>query len=336
MKIRRFIVFLCLVFFLVFLIVETDNAVTASTNALLLCAKTIIPTLFPFFVISGLMLNLGLVEVLGKIFSPVSRFLFKTSGKGAVVFIIGILCGYPTGARVVAKMCKNNELTQEEGERLLAFCNNSGPLFVIGAVGSMMLKNHSIGVFLYIVHVISALLTGILLSAFAKKDKAKLQQTFAAKTIGEAVLESVESAVSSTLNVCGYVVFFGCLCAAIGNPFLVSILEVTTGAKALINLGLNSETTLILLSGIIGFGGICVAFQVQSAVSGTNLSVKTYIIGKIIQAQISMAITFLWLKLNKAALVFAPQNFVTQEHIYSVVIFLLGVVLMLSRLTKKS
>ncbi len=336
MKIKRIFYFFSLGFFLLFLIIKTETATTACLNSLVLCAKTVIPTLFPFFVISGLMQNLGIVAVLGRVFSPVSRFLFKTSGKGAVVFIIGILCGYPTGAKVVAQMCENNELSQEEGERLLAFCNNSGPLFVVGAVGNMMLGSHTFGVFLYAVHVISALLTGIFLRFFAKNSHKTPNETFVTKTLGEAVAKSVETAVFSILNVCGYVVFFGVLCAIVKNPFLVSILEVTTGAKMLANLGLNTETTLILLSGIIGFGGICVALQVQSAVSKTGLSLKLYIFGKIFQALISMIITFLWLKLNSAVFVFAPQSFANYEHIYSVVIFFVGVLLLFGRLTKKS
>ncbi len=319
-----------------FLIVKTETATTAGINALVLCAKTIIPTLFPFFVISGLMLDLGLVAVLGKLLSPVSHFLFKTSGKGAVVFLIGILCGYPTGAKTIGRMCENDELLKKEGERLLAFCNNSGPLFVIGAVGNMMLKDHSLGIFLYAVHVVSAVLTGVLLRFLSSVSTEKKEETFITKTIGEAVSKSVESAVFSTLSVCGYVVFFSVLCSIVKNSFLISLLEVTTGAKSLIELGLNTETTLILLSGIIGFGGICVALQVQSATRKAKLSLKTYIIGKSIQAVVSMAITFLWLKISQTTFTFAPQAFAETEHIYSVLIFFLGVILLMSRLTKKN
>lgn len=336
MKIKRFFCFSGLILLLVYLILKTENATIASREGLILCGKTIVPTLFPFFVISGLMLNFGFVAVLGKVFSPISRFLFKTSGKGAVVFLIGILCGYPTGAKVIAQMCADNTISKSEGERLLAFCNNSGPLFVIGAVGNMMLNNHRLGVILYVLHVISAVLTGVFLRFFSKENAIKSQETFVAKTIGEAVSKSVESAVYATLSVCGYVVFFSVLCAVVRHPFLVSILEVTTGAKKLIELGLNTETTLILLSGMIGFGGICIALQVQSAVKEAGLSLKTYIFGKLVQSQIAMALTFLYLKLSRATFVFAPQSFVTEEHIYSVVIFFFGVMLMLGRLTRKS
>lgn len=335
MKIKGAFYFFGLGFILLFLIVKTDVAINESLNALMLCGKTVIPTLFPFFVISGLMQNLGVIAFVGRIFSPVSRVLFKTSGKGAVAFLIGILCGYPTGAKVISGMCINNEMSKKEGERLLAFCNNSGPLFIIGAVGDMMLKNHRQGIFLYVVHIISALLTGVVLSFFVKEENTVKREPFVVTSMGEAITKSIESAVYAILNVCGFVVFFSVLCVVFKDPFLVSILEITTGAKLLINSGLDAEKTLIILSGILGFGGVCVALQVQSAVKTAKLSLKTYISGKSLQALISMTITFLWLELNKKVPVFATEGIAKYENAYFLLIFVVGTSLLLGRLTKK-
>lgn len=306
MKIKKITVFSVVCFVLIFLLVQTDKARYAVVEALNLCATAVIPTLFPFFVISGVLVNSGFVTVLGKVFAPASRVLFKTSGKGAVIFIIGVLCGYPTGAKVIAQMCKAKSLDKKDGERMLGFCNNSGPLFVIGAVGSAMLKSHSIGVMLYVIHLLSAVVTGVIFGMFKKYRRDENQTEIHIESLGDILTKSVEDSVKTILNVCGYVVFFALLCAMMENAFITSILEVTMGAKNIIALGLDEKSMLILLSGVIGFGGICVAFQVQSEVGSVGLSLKFYILGKMLQAIVSMLITFLYLNLFDAHFTFAP------------------------------
>ncbi len=152
MKGKKILVSVILFTAVFFLIIATDTVTEAAKGALLLCATSVIPALFPFFVLTGLMVNCGIVTSVGKIFAPLADKVFKSSGTGAVVFVIGILCGYPTGAKVISELYLSGRLTKEESERLLAFCNNSGPLFVIGAVGSGMLGNKNLGIVIYCIH----------------------------------------------------------------------------------------------------------------------------------------------------------------------------------------
>ncbi len=335
MKIRRIISSVAISTVLLLLVLKTEASTEAVVSSLELCVTAVIPALFPFFVISGLLVNLGIVAVLGKILYPFSKLLFKTSGQGAVAFLIGILCGYPTGAKVIADLYKMGTFSKKEAERLLAFCNNSGPLFVIGTVGSIMLKNHSLGVVLYAIHVISAILTGVILCKGAKEKNSRSNEEIIVITIGKAISQSIENAVKSILTVCGYVVFFGVLCELIDNQYITVILEVTQGAKEIVNQNLSQDSVLILLSGIIGFGGICVLFQVQSAVSETGLSTRTYLIGKMIQAFISMVITFLYVKLFELTPTFSQPILQHKPHYVIIVLFVICAVYTVIGLTKK-
>lgn len=339
MKIKKLLLFFLIGFVLFCLIIDTKNATNAAFNSLMLCARNVIPTLFPFFVISGLLVNTGIVAVLAKFLTPVSNILFKTSGNGSVVFLMGIICGYPTGAKVVSELYCEGSIEKNEGERLLAFCNNSGPLFVIGAVGEMMLGNHKTGVILYIVHVISAILTGVVFGMFSKKEVTKKKNEYKIYTLGEAMSKSIESAVKSILNVCGYVVFFGVLSSVSDNLFITSLLEVTNGAKKLSESGINSQMMLIFMSFVIGFGGVCVLLQVQSAVVNTRLSIKLYVLGKTIQATLSAIITKIYLLTLKDVPVFLPTSTpqrVTFDAWYVMIfLFLISSILIMSRLTKK-
>lgn len=339
MKIKKLLLFFLIAFVLFFLIVDTKNATNAAIDSLILCARNVIPTLFPFFVISGLLVNTGILELLGKILMPVANIIFNTSGNGAVVFLIGIICGYPTGAKVVAELFREGSVGKKEGERLLSFCNNSGPLFVIGAVGEMMLNNHKTGVVLYIIHVISAILTGIIFGMFSKREISRKKNEYKAYTLGEAMSKSLESAVKSILIVCGYVVFFGVLSSVSDNLFITALLEVTNGAKKLSESGLNTQLMLILVSATIGFGGICVMLQVQSAVGNTGLSIKLYTLGKIIQATLSGIFTKIYLLTVKDVPVFSPvstpQRVVFDMWYIMLFLFLISLIYMMHRLTKK-
>lgn len=343
MKQTKTPVFIVILLFTAGLLIKTETITKAVGEGLGLCVSAVIPALFPFFVVSGLMINTGMVSLFGKFLSPISSKLFKTSGKGAVVFVIGLLCGYPTGAKVVAELYREGSIQKEEATRLLAFCNNSGPLFVIGTVGAVMLGNTLVGVTLYVIHAISAVICGLILGLFSKKENTFQKEEIIAETLGEAIAKSVERAVVSILNVCGYVVFFACVTSLIkpyiSDCFLLSLIEVTAGAKGIVASGLPSQSILVLLSGAIGFGGLCVLFQVQGAVASAGLSVKTYFFGKALQMLVSMVLMKAYLVLNRDVAVFGNLSKLRENFNAPYVLlfaFLMCGIFTIRRLTKKN
>ena len=114
------------------LLLLPEVSAQAARDAMLLCAQTLIPSLFPFFVLSSLLIACGASELLSALLSPLMRPLFGLSGTGAAALALGLCGGYPVGARTAAELVENGALSQEEGERLLAFCNNAGPGFLLG------------------------------------------------------------------------------------------------------------------------------------------------------------------------------------------------------------
>ena len=118
------------------LLLLPEVSAQAVRDAMLLCAQTLIPSLFPFFVLSSLLIACGASELLSALLSPLMRPLFGLSGTGAAALALGLCGGYPVGARTAAELVENGALSQEEGERLLAFCNNAGPGFLLGVCGA--------------------------------------------------------------------------------------------------------------------------------------------------------------------------------------------------------
>ena len=204
------------------LIFSAKEAAAACLNALELCGRMIIPALFPFFVLSILLNRLGLPGILGKVFAPFASRLYGISGAGASALLIGLTGGYPLGAAYIADMERQGSITAGEGERLLGFCNNSGPAFIIGAVGSGVFGSVKVGLLLYAVHIFSALVTGLFFRnrSFCSETQPVLLES---ADTGAVLAEAVKHAVASILNVCGFVLCFSVIVGLLDAKGLFSL-----------------------------------------------------------------------------------------------------------------
>ena len=107
---------------------------TGAADGLLLWFQVVFPTLFPFMLISGVMLAGGGLSLISHIFGRLSTRLFATSSSGAFAVIAGFLCGYPMGAKISADLVRTGNITREEGCYLLSFCNNTSPVFIMNFI----------------------------------------------------------------------------------------------------------------------------------------------------------------------------------------------------------
>ena len=151
------------VFFGAALLFFPDVSATAAREGVALCLQTVLPSLFPFFVLSSLLVQSDVPRLLSRAMAGVMYPLFGVSGAGASALILGLLGGYPVGARTVAELYGRGEIGREEAEQLLAFCNNSGPGFFLGVCGTAVFGSARAGAYLYLIHVGAALVTGVLL-----------------------------------------------------------------------------------------------------------------------------------------------------------------------------
>ena len=151
------------VFFGAALLFFPDVSAAAAREGVALCLQTVLPSLFPFFVLSSLLVQSDVPRLLSRAMAGVMYPLFGVSGAGASALILGLLGGYPVGARTVAELYGRGEIAREEAEQLLAFCNNSGPGFFLGVCGTAVFGSARAGMYLYLIHVGAALVTGGLL-----------------------------------------------------------------------------------------------------------------------------------------------------------------------------
>ena len=296
MKKHMWVILLITMIFTVVFSKDITNGIRESVD---LCIYTVIPSLFPFLVLSGMMTMSGSAEYMGKIIHPLTKKMFLTSENGSFLFVTGILCGYPVGAKCISDMIKDRKISTEEGKRLILFCNNSGPLFVIGAVGYGMFSDIKYGTILYISHILSAIVIGIA----TRRDTVSYSK-YHTDTNTPYFTRSVENSVITVLNICGYIIFFSAICTIINDIIptdlkilrlaVCSLTEVTCAIKNISDMySLTLQLKLIITSFLLGFGGICVLFQTKSVISGSGLTVLPFVYAKICQGALSSLFTYM-------------------------------------------
>lgn len=299
---------------LVLLMMYSSAAQEGARGGLQLCAKVIVPSLLPFFAVSSLLSQLGFPMYLARFTHPAARRIFNVSGAGTSAFIIGVTGGYPMGAAAVADTYSHGALSKEEAQKLLAFCNNSGPAFILGAAGTGIFKSAGVGLFLYAVHIISAVLTGIIMRGKASaEDRGNKQISISTYTFTEAVASSVKNAAASSVTICGFIVFFSAVVSVLDSAgvfsslagrlsllcgveltqaraFLAGLLELGTGISCLSGVPASPEN-LALCSFILSWGGLSVHCQTLAVINSSGLSSGKHFIGHCISSVVSAGLT---------------------------------------------
>ena len=169
-KIKKNLISIIILIFIIFLVIYSKENIIAVKNGLELWVNNVIPSLFPFFIATEILCNTNIINILGKILEKPVNFLFNVPGESSFALIMGIISGYPSGAKIVSNLKSQEILRLEEAERLIAFTNNSGPLFILGTVGVSLLKNNKIGYILFISHIISCIFVGIIFRNWKKSE----------------------------------------------------------------------------------------------------------------------------------------------------------------------
>lgn len=286
---------------LVLLVVYPAESADAARDALGVCLETVLPSLFPFFVLSSLAVQCGAANLLARSLSRFMRPLFAVGGAGASALALGLLGGYPAGARTVAELYAHGALERREAERLLAFCNNTGPAFFLG-VCAAALGSPRAGVYLYLIHVLSALLTGIVLRG-SKPPRGASRADFAQPSLplASALPAAVQSALTASLSVCGYVVVFMVILrlASLALPLralsptaraaLFGFVEMTNGIAALP----PTRAGFVLCAVIMNWGGLSVQAQTLALLAPTGLTMRRELVGKAVQALLGIPLALL-------------------------------------------
>ena len=271
------------------------------TEGLRLSVSVLIPSLFPFFICVNLTSALGLTGVLARVFAPVMRRMFHVSGAGCTAVLCGAAGGYPSGAQCVAALYREGQLSRAEAEYLLLFCNNAGPAFLFGAVGTVLGIGMTGCLLLWGIHLLSALVIG-LVNRPKEAPNAALPPVQRANASG-AVVEAVRSAGQAVLQITMFVAAFSVLARLLTMAaahilpdgvctVLTGMLELSGGIAALAAMPIALRWKLALAPFFLGFGGLCVWMQTQAVLAPAGLSGCGMLLAKLAQGLLAALITF--------------------------------------------
>ncbi|WP_102027279.1 sporulation integral membrane protein YlbJ [Salirhabdus sp. Marseille-P4669] len=242
------------------------EALDASIRGLDLWWKVVFPSLLPFFIISELLIAFGVVKFFGVLTEPVMRPLFNVPGSGSFVWAMGMASGYPSGAKLTARLRQDEQLTKTEAERLVAFTNASNPLFIIAAISVGFFHDEKLGILLAVCHYVGNFFVGICMRFYRikdvnphmKKSKLSIKRAFRelhatrikderpfGKVFGDAVVNSLQT----LLMVGGFIIIFSVINQLLYlvhfTPYIAQFLQYLFAL-----FGLPESLTLPFISGI--------------------------------------------------------------------------------------
>ena len=331
-NLKRNILPFSLLIFTLLLVVFSNSNILAVKTGINIWFNNLVPSLFPFFIAVELLNYTNIPSLIGKLFNKIMRPLFNVPGIGAYALFMGIISGYPVGAKIVTDLRNNNLCTKEEGERLLTFTNNSGPLFIIGSVGISLFNDSSIGFLLLFTHLLACISVAFIFR-FWKNSNSSIaynshqyatskHTTVTFSNLGSVLSESITNSISTILLIGGFVVIFSSVISILkssgilsafstvlspmlsvfnidsvfASPLISGFLEITNGINSISNISSKKlSINLIFTAFLLGWGGISVLLQVFSITSKSDLSIRPYIYGKLLHGVFAAFYTYVFI-----------------------------------------
>ncbi len=293
---------LCLSF-MTCLLIYPSNASEGVKHGLRICATVIIPSLFPFTVVSLILFDVDLSVIANKRLNKICKVLFGLNVSQVYIFILSLLGGFPVGAKLIDSSYRKNMLSKKNAELMLGYCVNSGPAFIVLVVGSALWGNKKLGMLLLFASVLASLLIAAALAKSmddisANESIIKKQEPFS-----DLFVRATYNATDSIFRVCGSVVIFSTIISLI-EPLLtncifgdkiLSILEITNGI-------IISKDNIYMTAFIIGFGGISVHFQVISVCTSIKIKYYKFFIFRILHGVLTTILLSILLKIFKVSI----------------------------------
>lgn len=296
--------------------VFAQDCLPAVTLATMTFIKSVLPALFPFYVAAGLLMEGDFCFRVGRRITPITKKLFGIAGEGALAIVIGLVSGYPAGAKMTAELYETGRITYADAKTLAAFTNNCGPLFIIGTIGTGMLGDSRLGLVLWAIHVFASLLTGIILKWFRHGDTQLLAAPFKSLPVKvpekplPAISNAMTSAMYAMIPIAAAIIFFAAFTAALKAsgviPLIASLfgknaavasgvlsgtIEITNGILQLSQCTIPDIIKLPLISAVAGWAGVSVHIQVIGILSKAGISCRKYLGGKILHACLAALLT---------------------------------------------
>ena len=273
-----------------------EHLINGATKGLLICSDVIIPSLFPFTAVAIFLFNCGFMHYMERIVNPLSRKITGLNGEAFCIVLMSFVGGFPVGAKLIDELVAKGSITEKTATRMLCYCVNPGPAFIIIGIGQTMLKSTSIGVILYFSNIISSFIICLILSFKERREfSAKENKINRTENISNLFVKSVSDASSSIIGICGFVILFSSLLGILANTKniilpkeLLALLEISNGTLL--------SNNIYFLSFLTAFSGFCVHMQILTVCKNFRVPYYKFLLSRIMCGIISSFLTIILLK----------------------------------------
>ena len=259
----------------------------------------IFPAIFPFFIISSLLINYGFINITKSLFKPL-MYLFGINSNISFAFIMSILSGFPSSSKYIKELLDKNLITEIDASKALMFTHFSNPLFILGTISTLL--NKKIALFILVIHYITNIIIGILFRNYHNTyTKSMINIESNNKDIGTILIKSIKDSIEILLLILGSISVCSFICTIINHTFnfnnitssiINGIFEITQGLKyvSMLNISLRLKTTISVM--FLSFGGLSIHIQVKSILNETNIKYIPYLIARILHMIISGMLSY--------------------------------------------
>ena len=303
-KIFNFVIVIISLFVLFELIIRKETIYVSIMYALNMWVNSLIPALFPFFIISDILINYNIINYIPKVIKNICKKMFNINDDMLTILLLSMISGFPSNARNTRTLYDKGIITIDEANHILLFTHFANPVFILTTVAVFFLHNKKLGIILLTVHYLSNIILGICFSKINKYDNKYVQCNNTSKIdFGSAFINSIKKAIDTSLTICGIVIVFLMLSSIFINTFnlnvyntmiVKSMFEITIGIEALSKLSISNIYKTIIASMILSFGVISVHIQVLSQIADTDIKYIYFFIGRIYQMIISGILSYLF------------------------------------------
>lgn len=285
---------------LLYMLLFPKKVLADSLAGLDLWFHTVLPSLLPFMILSNVLIGANVVSQLMRPFSGFFRHVLGLSPEGGYAWLLGLFCGFPMGARLTGDMYRQHRISREEAVYLLTFANQSSPMFLSTYVVLHGLGDSTLTLPVFVIFYASAFLTSLVFRIRSRRfglppskpKKEVPEQTSYGNLLDTSIMNGFE--IITRLG--GYIILFSILAGIVlqlpaplrtAAPFLSGLTEITTGIHTISGTTLPLQVKFTAIVCCTAFGGFSTVAQTSCMLNGTDLSIFTYLKGKLVNAAVA-------------------------------------------------
>lgn len=308
-KYKNFIICTLILLFLFEIFEHTNVINNIFIDSSKLWFYNLLPTLFPFFIITDLLSNYGFINYLSKLFGNIMK-IFNLNKKSSYGFFMSIISGFPGNGKLIKELLDNKEISEQDATKLLTFTHFSNPLFIIGTIGTMFLHNKKLSILILIIHYLTNIIIGILFrniyilpTVNNNEKKEKQKQAFI-----KVIINSITNSTNTMFTIYGIIIITSLIINLITinlniplfpKYILTGLIEITQGLKLITTLNISLINKITIITFFLSFGGISIHMQIMGILQEYKINYFIYLIARLLHASISSFLIYIILIIFK-------------------------------------